>query len=272
MKDREDFKLPRRSYSTQREIRSRIKTYPNGDKKITTFAKPLIVFENIEVFGEDVNDKIKEKVELSEEEKLKEQDRIIDKRFREVRNKIEDYARSNDFTHFITLTQDTKIVGDRFDDEIALSNLDRFLKTIRKQAKRKEVNLKYIVVPERHKNNALHFHMLVHDYPYEFIDSNHVRKKRKIYKCEQWKYGISDVIEIYGDGSALGNYIKKYVTKQMMTQNLGRSKKKYWCSKGLLLPKIEYYDTDVCENMKEDWVSSDGNVKIYNIKGVENND
>lgn len=270
MSDRTDFKLPRRSYSTQREVRSKIKIYPNGDKKITTFAKPLIVFENTEVFGADDEDKRKSKIDLTEEEKQKEIERVAEKRYREVREKIEDYARSNPFTHFITLTQSRKIVGNRFDDDLALSNLASFLKTVRKQAKRKNIDFKYIVVPERHKNGALHFHMLAYNYPYDFVYAKYdKRKKIDIYKIEQWKFGISHVVETYGPMWKLGVYMKKYITKQMMGQNLGKSKKKYWCSKGLRLPIIEHLDIDICKELEESWSSDDGNIKIYNLIGDE---
>lgn len=268
----DDFKIPRKAYRIEKHVRTRVKTYPNGDKVITVFNNPLVIFyedENIDYRNMDNSNSV-EKIPLTEEEEELEKERIKLKRFKEVRTKMRDYVLSNNFTHFWTLTQDEKKIsnGDRFDDILALDNLKKFLKKVRQQAKRKDINFKYLVIPERHKNGALHFHVLSENYPYELIDSGITFKKRPLYNCKEWVYGFSSISEIR-DKEKIANYIIKYITKDLMGQDLGRGRKKYWCSKGLSLPKTEYFEEDICSKMEANWTSKDGCVSIYKIKGDE---
>lgn len=254
------------AYKSSKIIQSKVKIYPNGDKKITVYKEPLIVhFDNEDNgYSEDREEKTIEEIE-------EEKERIKLKRFREVKNKIQDYILCNDFTHFWNLTQDEKIVGDRFSDEIALNNLYRFLKTCRERAKKKGYKFGYVFVPERHKNGALHFHGFTYGFPYDLVDSNHKWKGKPVYNCKQWKYGFSNVTEIQ-DKIKASSYVTKYITKELFSQDLGKGKKKYWCSKGLALPTVEYYETNVCLDLKADWQSPDGNILIFNIKGDAKNE
>ncbi|KAA1035161.1 hypothetical protein ERX35_011190 [Macrococcus equipercicus] len=254
-------KLPHKSFSF---IKSKVKTYPDGSKKITVFKEPLVIVYGTENAGASSND-LNLDLDKFSEDYLNELERIKMKRIREVKNKIKDYILSNEFTHFWNITQDEKVVGDRLDDEIALKNLKRFLQTTRERAKLKGITFGYVFVPERHKNGALHFHGFTFGYPYEFVDSGHTWKGKPVYNCKQWKKGFTNVTEIQ-DKIKASNYITKYLTKEMLSQDLGKGKKKYWCSKGLKLPEIEYLENNVCEGMKADWTSPDGNIMIYNIK------
>lgn len=72
-----------------------------------------------------------------------------------VRAHIFDIALCNKFTHFITLTFDPKKI-DRYDDEEIKAKLKIWLKNA---VARKE--LKYLLIPERHKDGAIHCHALV---------------------------------------------------------------------------------------------------------------
>lgn len=245
-------------------IYSKIKKYPDGSQKITIFKDGLSVHCD--------NDKKSSGLEVPEtrtlEEIEEERQRVLNKRFRETRNKIQDYALCNEFTHFWNLTQDAKIVGDRSSDEIALANLQRFLKSTRTHAQRKNIDFGYLILPERHKTGELHFHGFTYGYPYDLKDSSHKWQGKKVFNCEQWKYGFSNVTEI-SDKVKAANYVTKYITKGLMAQNLGKGKKKYWCSKGLKLPDIEYLDKSINLEVEPDWVSPDGNIEIYNIKEIE---
>lgn len=245
-------------------IYSKIKKYPDGSQKIMVFKEGLVVHGSEGSSNGSASEKEMQTIEEIEEERQ----RIINKRFREVRNKIQDYILCNEFTHFWNLTQDEKIVGDRNCDEIALDNLKRFLKSTRTQAKRNGVKFSYVFVPERHKSGALHFHGFTFGYPYELIDSSHKWQGKPVFNCKQWKYGFSNVTEI-NDKVKAANYVTKYITKDLMAQNLGKDKKKYWCSKGLELPVIEYLEENINLEVEPDWVSPDETIEIYNIKRTE---
>ena len=67
-----------------------------------------------------------------------------------------------------------------------------------------------------------------------------------VYKLNNWKFGLSTVIECYGENyERLSNYVlKEYVTKT----NDDIFGKFYWCSKNLkLYPDVELYDLDAYE-------------------------
>ncbi|TDM28964.1 hypothetical protein ETI03_11255 [Macrococcoides canis] len=237
-------------------IKSKIKEYPDGTKKIT-------VYENARVVYYGNSDKNKETNLKMNEEDL-EKSRI--QRVYESRTKIKDYVLSNDFTHFWTLTQDEKIVGDRFADDIALKNLYRFLNKSRTYAKRKGIEFGYLFIAERHKNGALHFHGFTFGFPYELVDSTKKWKGNIIFNCKQWIYGFSNITELR-DKRRASNYISKYLVKELFNQNLGKSKKRYWSSKNLKKPEVRYTELELCKKEKADWVSDDGTIKIYYVKG-----
>lgn len=66
------------------------------------------------------------------------------------------YALSNKWDYFITLTTDKRKV-DRFDDD----EVKALWRACRQRLQRFDPNVKILLLPERHKNGALHFHGLV---------------------------------------------------------------------------------------------------------------
>lgn len=246
--------------STTKLIKSKVKEYPDGTCKITVYADSIIVHEGgSSNFGTAVLNDAESK---TEEEIAKEREEARLRKFWQVKTKIKDYVLCNEFTHFWTLTQDEKIVGDRHDDQIALDNLSRFLSSARKQARRKGLDFYYIFVPERHKSGALHFHGFTVNFPSLLIDSGHKWKGKPIYNCKQWKYGFSDVTEL-ADRKKAANYCTKYITKELSDQGLGKNKKKYWSSRGLREPVVRYSDEDLGKDLTPSWVSPDNRVTIY---------
>jgi len=253
-----------KTMATMSFVKTKIKTYPNGDKKIVVYDTPRVVYYGAS-YTRKVDDLTEKKVNVMSDEDL-EKSKI--QRIYAVRNKIIDYVLSNDFKYFVTLTQDTQIVGDRFDDEKALKNLYRFLNKARTFAKRKGIDFGYIFVPERHKNGAFHFHGCIYGYPYKVIDTGIVREGSIVYDFPDWVYGFTDITEIR-DREKTASYIGKYLTDELMKQDLPKGSKKYWCSKGLTLPEVEYSEYEICKTIKPSWEREDKGIKIYNIKGDE---
>ena len=71
----------------------------------------------------------------------------------------------------------------------------------------------YLIVPEYHKDGAIHFHGLVAG-NLNFVDSGHQDKKgHVIYNMPQWSLGYSTAIELYGNRQCVASYITKYITK-----------------------------------------------------------
>ena len=140
---------------------------------------------------------------------------------------VRDITRLNRFTHFITLTLDkTKV--DRYDiDKIKVAVSDWLKNRVKRQG------LQYVLLPERHKDGAIHYHGLAIISPSELINSGKKTDKgQAIYNWTPWanRFGYTAIIELDGEYTKVCNYILKYISK-------GNQKifgKWYWSSRGLI--------------------------------------
>ena len=118
-----------------------------------------------------------------------------------------DISRLNRFTHFITWTLDKKKI-DRYSPAEVSKKLKNFL---RNQSYRN--NLKYLIIPEYHKDGAIHMHGLISGY-FDFVDSEKKTKGgQAIYNMPQWSLGFSTAIELDDNVGAISHYITKYISK-----------------------------------------------------------
>ncbi len=127
---------------------------------------------------------------------------------RRATKRVYDLVRSNpDLDLFCTFTLDqTKI--DRYDYSAIVKKLNNFLDNhVRRDG------LKYVLVAERHKDGAVHFHALMNQV-LKKIDSGKTDKGgHKIYNLPQWGLGFTTAIVTYGDRDSVCKYITKYITK-----------------------------------------------------------
>lgn len=128
---------------------------------------------------------------------------------RRARANIRDICACSAFTDFITLTLSPKFI-DRYDYNAIMKKVNRWLGNA---VARK--GLAYILIPEFHKDGAIHFHGLIRSAsPLGLVDSNHrTRAGQIIYNISSWKYGWSVSIPLSGEYSRIVNYIQKYITK-----------------------------------------------------------
>jgi hypothetical protein len=140
------------------------------------------------------------------------------KSFCRARNKLFDLALSTmSFNCFLTLTIDSAQC-DRYDYEQIIKKLSQWLDNrVRRNG------LTYVLVPEYHKDRAIHFHGLCNfealktvraTSPYngkELFDN----ENRPIYNIQDFKLGINSVIPLSGDNArqATAKYCYKYITK-----------------------------------------------------------
>lgn len=133
-------------------------------------------------------------------------------------------ARSNVWEWFVTLTLDQRKI-DRYDyDEIA--------KKVRKwfnNLRRKAPDLYFLIVPERHKDGAWHFHGLLGACSGLVFDfsGKHDNTGRPIYNLSDWSYGWSTATEV-SSTDCVRSYVTKYITKDMCDATKGRHR--YWVS------------------------------------------
>lgn len=73
---------------------------------------------------------------------------------------IREISLCNDFTHFVTLTVN-KEMCDRYDVDACQSHLKDILHNYQRICKRQNKDFKYILITEKHKDGAFHFHGLM---------------------------------------------------------------------------------------------------------------
>lgn len=155
---------------------------------------------------------------------------VRDDNLKRAKDKVFDIVFLNEWDWFLTITFDDNIV-DASDVPLVLKKCNKWLNN---QQQRK--NLSYILIPEYHKKNKrVHAHALVKG-NLTFISSgtytHHQFKKpvklstlkkhnidleecQEVFNCNDWKYGFSTGIRVYGDKGALSYYITKYLTKDV---------------------------------------------------------
>lgn len=151
---------------------------------------------------------------------------------------IYDYTISNDWDYWVTLTLDKSKV-DRFNFNVISKKISKWMNN----QKRNYPTLKWLIVPEMHKNGAWHFHALISGLPISaLVDSGKKNKKGQViynWLAYQKAFGFNTIIDIssinYDEHLKIANYITKYITKEMIV--LTPNKRRYWASKGLKKPE-----------------------------------
>lgn len=146
-----------------------------------------------------------------------------------TKNRIYNIARSNTWEWFITLTFDRNKTN-ASDYDMIVYRLHIFLNNLQK---RKCPDLKYLIVPELHKDKEnYHFHGLISGCDnLRFRFSGHFDKKdNPVYNIINWNYGFTTATRIQ-DSNKASSYITKYVTKQSELKL--KYKKRYMCSRNI---------------------------------------
>ena len=227
--------------------KTKVKEYPDGTRVLTVYKNALAV--QTSNLSDDVL--ISDRLEPSAEEKELEKQRNLWK----VKTKIKDYCLSNQFTFFWTLT----FADNRYDYADAFDRMGRWLRKMRD----KHGKFDYIFIPERHKDGAIHFHGVTGGFGGRVVDSGVKHKNAKVYNCVDWEYGFTELTAIRSREKC-ASYVTKYVTKDMQNSIVGKGKKKYWCSRGLRLPAVEYSGQDLGLGLEPDYEND--TCLIYKIK------
>lgn len=158
--------------------------------------------------------------------------KITEKNIKDMRNvmrartSIHDIIACNTFEFFVTLTVSPEAKFNRYDYDECAKHLSNWLKRHLP---------KYILVPEKHKDGAYHFHLLA-DVPK--VELRHY--KGSVFNLVKYKYGYSTAIKIRKNSEArIANYVRKYITKDLL-DTVGKGRRRYWTSKNLIRPIVEY--------------------------------
>lgn len=147
---------------------------------------------------------------------------------RRAKARIFDLALCNyDFKYFVTWTLSADKC-DRYDYKAIVRNLGQWLDNRVRRS-----GLKYLIVPELHKDGAVHFHGLTNDaisvvpsdtwvHPdtgrpvkLSTLRRQHIAPAdcQPVYNLADWQNGYTTAIELYGERAHSAAYIAKYVTK-----------------------------------------------------------
>lgn len=246
----------------------RIKHYPDGSREVMACSKPWFRAPG----WEDRNPRPRR------HSKPREGGGDIARAVRRARAQVRDLALCNPFTHFVTLTLDQTQV-DRYDMAAITRKLNAWLSN---QVQRR--GLIYVLVPERHKDGAIHFHGFFNDV-LDRVDSGTMippgggkpRKPRSraqraaweadggrvVWNLPGWSLGFTTALELVGEYSQAVNYVCKYIGKQ---QDPGRAEDRriaaqdqaqvqpdkpggrwYYSGGDLARPRVELADLDPWE-------------------------
>lgn len=160
---------------------------------------------------------------------------------RRARANLRRLALANDFKYFVTLTLNREKV-DRYDAKAVVKVLNTWLDNhVRRQG------LKYVLVPEQHKDGAFHFHGFFND-ALRVVDSGHRDSGgHTVYNLPEWTLGFTTAIELYGDYMGAVAYVCKYIGKQG-DKPMGRW---YYSGGALALPSKIYADLDRADLLEE---------------------
>lgn len=151
-----------------------------------------------------------------------------------AKNMIYDYARTNDFEYFVTMTFNPDKV-DSFNYAECSKKLSQWLNNIRKRI---SPDIRYLFVPELHKSGRYHFHGLIANIGnLELVDSGkRTSSGNTIFNIGSYNLGFTTATRIT-DKHRTATYIGKYITKELSGHL--KNKKHYWASRNLVLPEVK---------------------------------
>lgn len=221
----------------------RVKSFPDGSRELMACSKPIFRAE-----GWEQRDKPPRR-------KAGGGGGDTARAMRRARAQVRDLALCNPFTHFVTLTLDQARV-DRYDMGAITRKLNAWLSN---QVQRR--GLKYVLVPERHQDGAIHFHGFFNDV-LDRVDSGTMlppgggrpRKPRSkaqaaawaaqggrvVWNLPGWSLGFTTALELVGEYSRAVSYVCKYIGKQGDKPG-GRW---YYSGGELLRPEVEFAPLD----------------------------
>lgn len=208
---------------------ARIKTYPDGSQDVLVCERSLFCNAGWEAANPS------RKRHRVREPPADEPSSGPERAMRRARAQVRELALANDFSLFVTLTLDAQRV-DRYDMAAITRKLNVWLDN---QVRRR--GLRYVLVPERHKDGAIHFHGLFND-ALECVDSGHTDKEgHAVFNLPGWTLGFTTAIRLYGERDKAIGYVTKYIGKQGEKPG-GRW---YYSGGDLQRPEVTYCDMDI---------------------------
>lgn len=216
---------------------ARVKKYPDGSMDVLVCDRAIFRGAGWECRGSAIRDSPSDPESEAGEVEASPSERAM----RRARAQVRELAYANEFSLFVTLTLNGAAV-DRYDMAAITKKLNVWLDN---QVRRR--GLAYVLVPERHKDGAIHFHGLFND-ALEAVDSGHTDKGgHVIYNLPRWTLGFTSAIRLYGDREQAISYVTKYIGKQGEKPG-GRW---YYSGGALRRPEVTYCDMSVRDALEQ---------------------
>ena len=189
--------------------------------------------------------------------------------------RVFELAMCNEFQHFCTFTQN-KEMRDRFNITDFRKDFAQFVRNLNRG---RETKIKYLLVPEQHKNGAWHMHGLLQGLGDEDLRLFTLKEKipqkirkalksgEKVYNWDKYqgKFGFFTCTDIKSH-SACARYVTKYITKDLSKGVRDSGSHLFFASQGLKgREEIVKHSFDECPVIDE-WDFENDYVKIKTIK------
>lgn len=151
----------------------------------------------------------------------------LDNSMARSRSKVFEYAVCNKFDYFVTLTLN-KEKYDRKDLATYIKDLGQFIRNYRNKH---NVDIQYLLIPEKHKDGSWHMHGLIKGIPKEHLVKNEHGYLDWLPYREKFGYISIDNVK---NQEAVSKYITKYISKALKRDLRGQKEKKvYYNTRGL---------------------------------------
>lgn len=148
-----------------------------------------------------------------------------------TKNKIYSLCRGYEWDWFITFTFSSDVV-DRYDYQAVVVKMRGWLNRCRM----KNEDFRYMVVPERHKDGAYHFHGLFANV--EGVLDLVPAAVPDAWNVNNFSFGFTKAEKVR-DSFRVSQYITKYITKELLHVTKGR--RRYWASQNVKEPERHYF-------------------------------
>lgn len=211
---------------------AKVKFTPDGFCKVSCFTRKIYKgegYEPLEYFSRE-----QAEIELQSPKKGTQTESPVRERadsFKRSKNAIFEIAAANEWKYMVTFTVD-KEKCDRYDREAVKKAFSGWLYDM---SKRK--GLKALIIPEFHKDKAIHFHGLINDsldmvhsgtYKIEGekkpVKESTLRRRgltprdenvKNVYNVKGYKLGFSTAVPLDGNVTRVSYYMTKYCTKDL---------------------------------------------------------
>lgn len=238
--------IPLHRIYTEDEVHknAKVRILPDGTVKVTAFKRGVYKekgFERIDFYSRYEEELRSRKVGTAEAEKLRKEaqkellevcnEKTRKDNLKRSKDKIFEIASANDWDYMITLTLD-KAKIDRYEPQEVQKLVCKWFDN---QVQRKR--FKYLVVPELHEDEAIHFHGLCNDVlKFDFSGTYKIKGKKKpvrlstlkklgfseqseevkkVFNLTSFPYGFTTALPLDNNVMAVSLYMTKYITKDL---------------------------------------------------------